>query len=137
MQFAHVCQPVLTKCSRNAAWPVCKFLPHKYISKFVQIHFEICTNTFNNLDKYILEFAQIHFTIWTNTFVSLNKCILQIVTGMQADQYGNFNCPGSNSVAMLELKSIVLESNAMNLNLLGCSCRMYLSVIRDSIRGEV
>ena len=51
-----------------------------------------------NLHKYTCRSEQIHFA-------SLNKCVLQIATGMQADQYGNFNCPVLNPVAMLQLKS--------------------------------
>ena len=44
---------------------------YKYILRFVQIHFAICTNTFCMLYKYILYVVQIHFVICTNTFCNV------------------------------------------------------------------
>ena len=38
-----------------------------------QIHFEILTNIFDNLDKYILKSRQIHLIIWTNRFDNMDK----------------------------------------------------------------
>ena len=38
-----------------------------------QIHFEILTNIFDNLDKYILKSGQIHLIIWTNRFDNMDK----------------------------------------------------------------
>ena len=50
---------------------------YKYILRFVQIHFAICTNTFWMLYKYIVYVVQIHFVCCTNTFCNLHKYILQ------------------------------------------------------------
>ena len=46
-----------------------------------------------------------HKIATTHKFDDEKKARGRLETGMEADQYGNFNCPVLNPVAMLQLKS--------------------------------